>query len=96
MKQRILITLIGILFFNLAFGQTGKIPEPTRVKELVASLDTIYQEDQKCRVELDVLEKKYGWDSKAVQDMCQIINDKDSINLIKVEQILTDYDERSR
>ncbi len=23
--------------------------------------------------------------------MCQIVNDKDSINLIKVEQILTDY-----
>ena len=49
-----------------------------RNKELGAILDTIYQEDQKCRVELDVLEKKYGWDSKAVQDMCQIIIGKDS------------------
>jgi len=47
MKQRILFTLLGILLFNLAFGQAGKIPESTLNKELVAILDTIHQEDQK-------------------------------------------------
>ena len=91
MKQRILFTLLGILFFNLAFGQTAKIPESARNKELVAILDTIYQEDQKYREEEEVVEKKYGWDSKEVQDLWKIINAKDSINLIMVEKILAEY-----
>jgi len=91
MKQRILFTLLGIVFFTLAFGQTGKIQESTRNKELVAILDTIHQEDQKYREESDVLDKKYGWDSKEVRDLWKIINAKDSINLIKVEKILADY-----
>jgi len=88
MKQRILFTLLGILFFNLAFGQTGKISEPTLNKELVAILDTIHQEDQKYREESQELEKKYGRDSKEVQNVWKIINVKDSMNLIKVEKIL--------
>jgi len=91
MKQRILFTLLGILFLNLAFGQTGKIPESTLNKELVAILDTIHQEDQKYREELQVLEKQYRWDSKEVKDSWKIINVKDSINLIKVEKILAEY-----
>ena len=91
MKQRILFTLLGILFLNLAYGQTGKIQEPTLNKELVAILDTIYQEDQKYREESQDLEKKYGWNSKEVQDVWEIINVKDSINLIKVEKILAEY-----
>jgi hypothetical protein len=91
MKQRILFTLLGILFLNLAYGQTGKFPEPKLNKELVAILDTIHQEDQKYREESLDLEKKYGWDSKEVQDVWKIINVKDSINLIKVEKILAEY-----
>ena len=91
MKQRILFTLLGILFFNLVFGQTGKIPEPKLNKELVAILDSIHHEDQKYREESQVLEKQYGWDSKEVQDVWKTINSKDSINLIKVEKILADY-----
>lgn len=91
MKQRILFTLLGIVFFNLAFGQTGKIPESTRNKELAAILDTIYQEDQKYRVELEAIEKKYGSESKEVQDMWKIIMAKDSINLFKVDKMLGEY-----
>ena len=91
MKQRILFTLLGILFFNLAFGQTGKIQESTLNKELVAILDTIHQEDQKYREESQVIEKQYRWESKEVQDLWKIINVKDSINLIKVEKILAEY-----
>jgi hypothetical protein len=91
MKQRILFTLLGMVFIYLAFGQTGKMPEPKLNKELVAILDTIHQEDQKYRVESQELEKKFGWDSKEVQDVWKIINVKDSINLIKVEIILAEY-----
>ena len=86
MKQKILLTLFGILFLNLAFGQTGKVIEPSLNKELVAILDTIHQDDQKYREESQVLEKKYGWDSKEVKDVWKTINAVDSINLNKVEK----------
>jgi len=91
MKQRILFTLLGILFVNIALGQTGKIIESTLNLELVAILDTIHHDDQKYREESQVLEKKYGWDSKEVQDVWEIINVKDSMNLLKVEKILAEY-----
>ena len=91
MKQRFLFASLGILFFNLAFGQTGKIPDPTQKKELASILDTIHQEDQKYREGLDTIYKKYGWDSKETKDVWKIINEKDSINLIKVEKILAEY-----
>lgn len=91
MKQKILFTFLCILFFNLAFAQTGKIPEPTLNKELVAILDTIYREDQKYREESQVLEKQYGWNSKEVQDVWKIIHVKDSVNLVRVEKIIAGY-----
>jgi hypothetical protein len=91
MKQKILITVLGILFFNMAFGQNNKTAESNLNKELIAVLDTIHQEDQKYREELQVLKKKYGQKSKEVQDLWKIINVKDSINLIKVEKILAEH-----
>lgn len=57
-------------------------------KSLVALLDTIYQEDQKYRIELDKIEDKYGWESDEVKKQWQIISEKDSLNLIKVKNIL--------
>ncbi len=57
-------------------------------KPLVAILDTIYQEDQKYRVESDEIEKKYGWDSPQMKDIMKIIIQKDSINRLKVMKIL--------
>jgi len=91
MNQRIVITLLGIFVFKMAVGQTVTLPESKINKELVAILDTIHQEDQKYREQSDPLEKKYGWDSKEVQDLWKIINERDSINLIKVEKILAEY-----
>lgn len=88
MKKKIQILVLGILFFNTAFSQNQKTSETRLNKDLVAILDTIYQEDQKYRVESQVLEKKYGWYSNEVQDLWRIINVKDSINLLKVEKIL--------
>jgi hypothetical protein len=90
-KQRILFTLFGVLFLNLALGQNKQTPEATLNNYLIAILDTIHQEDQKYREEEQVLEKKYGWESKDVQDIERIIKEKDSINLIQVEKILAEY-----
>ena len=60
-------------------------------KPLVAILDSIYIEDQKYRQQIDGIEKKYGWESKEMKDHWKIINEKDSINLIKVKSILDKY-----
>jgi hypothetical protein len=60
-------------------------------KPLVRVLDTIYTEDQKYRMEIDEIEKKYGRDSKEMKAHWKIIGEKDSINLIKVTTILDKY-----
>jgi len=60
-------------------------------KALVAQLDSIHTEDQKYRMQIDEIDKKYGWESKEMKALWKIINEKDSINLIKVKFILDKY-----
>lgn len=60
-------------------------------KPLVAQLDSIYTEDQKYRQQIDTIEKKYGWESKEMKSLWKVIDEKDSINLIKAKNILTKY-----
>jgi hypothetical protein len=57
-------------------------------KPLIASLDTIYQEDQKYRQQVKEVEDKYGRESVQMKAHWEIINKKDSINLRKVKKIL--------
>lgn len=57
-------------------------------KPLVAMLDTIFQEDQNYRRQLNGISEKHGWESKEMDSMWQIINEKDSINQIKIKKIL--------
>lgn len=57
-------------------------------KTLVAVLDTIYQDDQKHRLQLDAAEEQHGWNSKEVQTLWRSIHDKDSVNVLKVQHIL--------
>jgi len=57
-------------------------------KPLVAILDSIYTEDQSYRHQLDEVEEKYGRDSEEMKAHWKLINEKDSINLIKIEKIL--------
>ena len=60
-------------------------------KPLIAELDSIYKEDQNDRMQTDDIGKKYGWTSKEIKARWKIINQKDSINLIKVKTILDTY-----
>jgi len=60
-------------------------------KPLITALDTIYTEDQKYRQQVEEIQQKYGRDSKEVQSHWKLINEKDSINLIKVRNILDKY-----
>ncbi|WP_271783277.1 DUF6624 domain-containing protein [Aquimarina algiphila] len=57
-------------------------------KPLVAILDTIHQDDQGPRRQINEVIKKYGRDSDELKQHWKKIATKDSINLIKVEKIL--------
>lgn len=57
-------------------------------KPLVATLDSIYKEDQSYRRQIGEIEEKYGRDSEEMKAHWKIINEKDSINLIKIEKII--------
>jgi hypothetical protein len=60
-------------------------------KSLVSELDSIYDEDQQYRLQIDDTVKKYGWQSAEVKSLWNTIYEKDSINLIKVKFILNKY-----
>ena len=74
-------------FLNLVRNNKEKA-EVNLNKPLAAQLDSIYEDDQKYRQELEGIEKKHGGDSKEMRAHWKIIQEKDSINLIKVKNIL--------
>lgn len=74
--------LIGIIKAN------KEKTEANLDKPLVAILDTIYQEDQKYRQQISRIEEKNGWESPEMKALWKIIDKKDSINLVKVKEIL--------
>lgn len=57
-------------------------------KPLVAMLDTIYIEDQTYRRQIGEIEEKFGRESDEMKKHWKLINEKDSINLIKIQKIL--------
>lgn len=57
-------------------------------KNLMAKLDTIFQEDQNYRQQIKGIEEKYGRESNELKAHWKMINMKDSINLIKTTKIL--------
>jgi hypothetical protein len=57
-------------------------------KPLVSILDSIYTEDQAYRRQIGAIEEKYGRESEEIKKHWELINAKDSINLIKVQKIL--------
>ncbi len=60
-------------------------------KPLVAILDSVYIDDQSGRQQYEGMREKFGNNSKEVKDLWKIINEKDSVNLIKVTKILDQY-----
>jgi|JI10StandDraft_1071094.scaffolds.fasta_scaffold53323_2 hypothetical protein len=60
-------------------------------KPLVAKLDSIHNDDQAIRSKVGDVEKELGRDSKEVKAMWKEMHIKDSINLIKVVEILDKY-----
>ncbi len=60
-------------------------------KPLVALLDTVYEEDQGDRRNIDTIQKQFGWHSKPMDSLWRKIKYQDSINLIRVRKIIDTY-----
>lgn len=71
--------------------ENKKKAEANLNKPLMAMLDTIDRDDQQYRKQIHEIEKKFGRESKEMKAHWKIINEKDSINLIKVKAILDKY-----
>ena len=60
-------------------------------KPLQAKLLAIYDDDQKVRQQFIAAQKEFGFPSKQVDSLGRIMNYKDSLNLIRVVEILDKY-----
>ena len=60
-------------------------------KPLRTDLLQILEDDQKYRREIDSVEKNYGFQSQQMKDFWNVINEQDSINLVKVKAILDNH-----
>jgi hypothetical protein len=80
-----------IFFISLTFAAADVSGQSQFNKKLSALLDTVYNEDQTDRLKIDSLQKKYGWQSEQMQSLWRKIHIQDSINLIKVKNIIDVY-----
>jgi CYTH domain-containing protein len=77
--------------WKIVISQVTKNKEKQEVnydKPLVKKLDAIYHDDQSHRIEINGIQKKYGWKSPQMDSLWKVIEWKDSLNLIEVRKIL--------
>ena len=60
-------------------------------KPLVRQLDSIYSSDQLYWVRMDTVQKQFGFSSKEMKSLIDTMNLTDSVNLIKITNILDQY-----
>lgn len=90
------ITILVLFFIIISCGTNIKPvsnveknkPEAKLYMRLVQQLDSIFEDDQKYRMKLNEIEKKYRWESKEMKENWKAIIENDSVNLIKVKEIL--------
>jgi len=69
-------------------GINNKVPEQKMNKPLITLLDSIFNEDQTDRNNLDIVKEKYGWNSKEMDSLWKKITKQDSFNLARVKNII--------
>ncbi|MFA8433550.1 MAG: DUF6624 domain-containing protein [Marinifilaceae bacterium] len=86
--KKIALIIVGLILVNLSFGQPQN--KNDFYTSLVAQLDTIHQSDQKYRVHINELIQKSRSESENMEliNLIELMNEKDSINLHKIEKIL--------
>ena len=89
-ELRLLLLVAGLVLGSSLLAQGTPAPgsgskiDPTLQAELLA----IYDADQNGRLQIDAVQKKYGSNSPEMRALWKSINEKDAINLAKVEAIL--------
>lgn len=84
-------SLITIFFSILIFSAYGQNSEKNLNKALTQRLDTILLDDQFYRCKSDSIALKFGYESKEMQEHYQKMYEKDSINTLKVSEIIDKY-----
>jgi hypothetical protein len=82
--KTLLLTLVFILLSHHLFSQD----EEKYDKTLKALLDSIQEEDQAGRRQIQAIASEFGYDSPQIKELWKEIGIKDSLNLIIVENIL--------
>lgn len=94
MQNLILSLLLALLSFSNSLGQHKENPENSQLQKnetLVKILEEIYQEDQGLRNQISEVEDEYGLESDEMKAHWKLIQEKDSINLLKVQKILDEH-----
>lgn len=90
------LLIILLLFSGSACGQ-AKAPQKNQAGgsklnvALAKKLDSIYDEDQRYRRQMDEVAKKYGWESKEMAELWRVAGKADAANLEQVTTILEKY-----
>lgn len=89
--KKLTLLIVSLILVNFSFGQTQN--KNDFYTSLKAQLDTIHNEDQKCRLRLDELLKKSRSESEDIEliTLIELIDEKDSLNFLKIEKILDEY-----
>src|SRR5689334_21430949 len=82
---------LAILFFSFVLIVKYSLGQKGFNDTLSKQLETIYNDDQTSRDQLESVQKKFSWGSKEMKAVMQTMNEKDSINEIKVTAILDKY-----
>jgi hypothetical protein len=77
-----------ILFISFTIASIDVSGQSKFNTALSAALNAIYEEDQSGRLKIDSLQKIFGWKSEQVQSLLRPMDIQDSINLIKVKNII--------
>lgn len=88
MRNYIIVLVIGCVS---ATGNVHAQELPAKYVQIAAVLDTIFNDDQYYREKGEEIAQKYGYGSEQMNENDRIINHKDSINIIRVKEILDKY-----
>jgi hypothetical protein len=71
--------------------RTEEAEDALRDRPLMAKLDSIHTEDQKYRQDFEAVQQKYGWNAPETQNLLRQMQKADSINVLKIIEIIEKY-----
>lgn len=86
--MKINLTVLSIAFAIIISCQSNNKNQYVKLTE---ELESIFETDQSLRMIVDSIEQKYGFESEETQGIWQKIHENDSINLIKIDSIISKY-----